>query len=373
MRIILDAPERSKEMSGTDRIALNVIRELQRIDSQNSYVVLCSRSGRIAGEVTAPNFEVARRVVLPGYLRALEGPSHALRLMRLKVRRPDLYVTFGNLATPVFNPARHALCFAFDLIPVRLPHLYLRNTILQLRFAWRIRRARKAARLVAISEYAKKELIDVVGVESSRVDVVPLGVESRFESRALDPEADRLVLDRNGLDPGYVLVLGGDEPRKNVGHVIESHRLLPTDTQRKHPLVVAGDFQAGSSLPSVPTVRWLGPIPDADLPALYRHAEVFVYVSLSEGFGLPPLEAMASGTPVIASNTTALPEVVGRAAELVDPSDVRALETALADLLRNRERRDELREAGLRRAEGFRWEYTAIGCHQIFSVVTSMP
>jgi glycosyltransferase involved in cell wall biosynthesis len=369
VRIVLDATQRSHPMSGTDRIAKNVVKHLQEIDQENEYVVIVARKSALARELNAPNFETRVRRVFPGYWRVLEAPAQLGRLLLLKFKfRPHLFLAFLNLGTPVINPARKTLCFVFDLIPLRLPEHYLTNPILRWRFLFRIRRAlRSTDRFLAISEFAKGELVSALQVAESSIDITPLGVETLFRAHMADEKGDLERLKQHGLEPGYVLTMGGWEPRKNVTAVMEAHQRLASHLRVRHPLVVAGGGKKFHIGPAASTeVRSLGPVSDDELASLYRHASVFVFASLAEGFGLPCLEAMASGTPVIASDRASLPEVVADAARMFRPDDSTGLAEILKELLTDSQEAKRLREKGLQRAASFSWQRTAECCLSSF-------
>jgi alpha-1,3-rhamnosyl/mannosyltransferase len=220
-----------------------------------------------------------------------------------------------------------------------------------------------ADRIIAVSHATKDDVVKHLGVDPERVAVVPLAVDASF--RPL-PRADvDAALAPLGLaHGGYLLFLGTREPRKNLGRLLDAVIRAGADVG---PLVLAGADGWGTDelrpriaeLARQGRVRPLGYVPEALRPPLLSGARVFVYPSLYEGFGLPPLEAMASGTPVITSNVSALPETVGEAALLIDPLDVDALAGAIRRLWDDATLRGELRVRGLMRARDFSWERTA--------------
>jgi glycosyltransferase involved in cell wall biosynthesis len=194
---------------------------------------------------------------------------------------------------------------------------------------------------------------------------VPEGVSARF-APVERPEAIAALRARYGLERPYLLHVGRLDPGKNLRTLLAALAEL-RDGGAPHDLVLAGPpgwknegfFRLLRELDLEGRVRLLGYVPDADLPALYTAADVFVFPSLYEGFGLPPLEAMACGTPVVASSRSAMPEVLGDAAVLVDPRDARALAGAVRRVLDDGPLRSGLRQAGLRRAEAYSWEAAA--------------
>jgi alpha-1,3-rhamnosyl/mannosyltransferase len=192
---------------------------------------------------------------------------------------------------------------------------------------------------------------------SSKVKVIPLGV-----SPALAPAS----AERDGLpEEGFVLAVGTLEPRKNLPRLVSAYKMLPAQVKDAHPLVVVGarGWRMGDTLAALrslgPRVVMLGEVSDADLAELYRRCAVFCYPSLGEGFGLPVLEAMAAGAPVVTSNVSSLPEVGGEAVEYVDPLSETSIVEGLLRVVTSERRRNELRGLGPDRARAFSWAKTS--------------
>jgi len=200
---------------------------------------------------------------------------------------------------------------------------------------------RAADAVVAVSEFTKDEVVALAGVPAERVRVVPNGVDEVFSARGPAAQGD------------YVLAVATLEPRKNLERVVEAAWLAGVELR-----VVGARGWGGVDVPG-----WVGEIPDAALAALYRGARCVVYASLYEGFGLPVLEAMASGTPVVTSRGTATEEIAGGAAVLVDPLDADSIAAGIAEA---QERRDELVPLGLSRAGEFTWSRAADGVEALW-------
>ena len=221
---------------------------------------------------------------------------------------------------------------------------------------------RRATHLITDAKSVRQELIERLGVAPGRVTAVPLGVDAAFRPRA--PQELAPLLQRLGLvAQGYALCVGTIEPRKNVARLLSAYEALPMALRSDCPLVLAGaaGWRSAETHARIEKARgegwlhYLSYVEQQDLPLLYAGARLFVYPSLYEGFGLPVLEAMASGTPVITSNLASLPEVAGDAARLVDPQDVDALAAALLAGLQDEHWRSQSRQAGLSRASQFSW------------------
>lgn len=238
------------------------------------------------------------------------------------------------------------------------------------------------ATFLAISEATADELSHHLSVPRSAVRVVHPGLEARFESPQVDMDAEELerrLRDRLGLDTGYVLAVGSLEPRKNLERLIDAHSRLRDELRREHPLVVVGGGgwrnesleRALQKAEARGDLHRTGRVPAEDLLSLYQGAALFAYPSLAEGFGLPVLEAMACGTPVVTSNRSSMLEVAADAARLVDPDDTADLQRALQHLLTDPEARHDLSRRGLQRAQDFSWTRAAAEILDLCRTVSS--
>lgn len=228
--------------------------------------------------------------------------------------------------------------------------------------------ARRAEAILTVSEFSKSRIVDMLGVPHEKVHVVCQGVDPAFHPTAKG-EVQR-VRRKFGLNQPYVLFVGSITPRKNLSTAIAAFAIVKKKLSTPHILAVAGvnSFQfpkqgrphpIGCGAGEDDDIRAIGYADDDDLPGLYTGADVLVYPSLYEGFGLPPVEAMACRTPVITSNCTSLPEAVGDAAIIVDPKDADEIANSILKILGNPELAGNLRERGLERAKLFNWKTTA--------------
>ena len=259
---------------------------------------------------------------------------------------------------------RNVVCI-HDAASVRHPEWYSRTyAAYQRRMLPKL--ARRARLVITVSQFARAEVIEVLGADPDRVEVVRSGVSDAFRPGA-DAAAARAAF---GLDRPYVLTVGSLIARKNHARLIEAYAALRGRLETSHmqpPLVLAGGFgwlyeeilAAPERAGVAPHVRILGAVPDADLPLLLAGAGLFVYPSLYEGFGLPVLEALACAVPVVASDTTSIPEVLGDAGLYCDPLDSASITRGMADLLLDSALAQRLRAAGPQRAAQFSWERAA--------------
>jgi glycosyltransferase involved in cell wall biosynthesis len=225
---------------------------------------------------------------------------------------------------------------------------------------------RRADRVIAVSESTKGDVVRLLGVAPEKVAVVYHGVENEFRPLDQGAEMDEFRA-RVRLPERFILCFGTLEPRKNLATLIAAYALLRKESRLPHKLVIAGGkgwrfehvFAAVDEAGLQDDVLFPGYVPSDEQPMWYNAAEVFAYPSLYEGFGFPPLEALACGTPVVASNRSSLPEVVGDAGLLVDPLDAVELAEALRRVLTDGGLRQELVARGLARAQSFSWSRAA--------------
>ena len=292
----------------------------------------------------------------------------------------------GTLLPPMLLCA--SVITLYDLTYVRMPELYPPQELAIAETAV-AQAAQKATAIIAVSENTKRDLIEIYDVEEEKIQAIPLGVEPRFcpqegapctalvqgtPCTALVQGAQERVEAEFGLSDPFLLYVGNLQLRKNLVRLIQA---FDQTGLAEHRLVLAGKagwraeevFAAAANASDPDRIIFLDYVPPEQLPWLYRAAQAFVFPSLYEGFGLPVLEAMACGTPVIASDTSSLPEVVGEAGILLDPYDTGAWSDAMLRLTRDSGLRDELRQKGLEQAKKFSWRSTAEKTLRVYRLV----
>ena len=367
VRIGINAQKLSRSQSyhaaGSSRYVSNLVRELRAIDAPEQVIAYVreahvppelspTRRFRIRPSRWPTDHPMARiaweQLVLPRLLDAdrvslLHGPVNAVPL----VWRGKSIVTILDLAflamPSAFNRANRAYL-------IWMVHLA----------------ARRADRVITISESTRQDVIRLLHVDPQRVVRVHLGVDARL--RPIDDQrALAAFRSLHGLPDGYILYLGTIEPRKNLVRLIDAYAELRRRGVTTWPLVLAGGrgwgddpiFQRAEQTGLGESIRFVGFVRDDEMPLWYNAASLFVYPSEYEGFGLPPLEALACGTPVVASNSSSLPEVLGEAAVLVDPTATSAIVEGMQRLIEEESLRARLSSAGPPQAKAFTWQRMA--------------
>lgn len=360
MRIGIDAHAIGARQGGNETYIRNLIRALAEIDRENHYTLYFNRADAArAWQGLYPNFDV----------RLLAPPTPIVRVplaLSLELRRRPVDVIHVQFTAPPFCPAP-ILATIHDLAFEHLPETFTRRGRMQLRLTVRWT-ARRAARIATVSEFSRADLLSTYNLAPEKVVVTPNGVEPHFTPQPARADEADYIRQRFGIARDFILSVGSLQPRKNLIRLFDAYGELRRGWEGNPPqLVLVGRplWLYREILSEVGRRKWAGDViatgyvSDEDLAALYRAALVFVYPSLFEGFGLPPLEAMACGAPVVTSRTSSLPEVVGGAALLVDPMETGEIARALTEAARDQRLRARLSAAGPARAKLFNWRSTA--------------
>jgi glycosyltransferase involved in cell wall biosynthesis len=350
----------------------NLLRQLARLEHHTEFVLLCRPEDapalRSLGEnfrsvsETAGNYSLAEQLRIP---------------LTLKRERVTLFHAPHYVLPPLVRC--QSIVTIHDCIHLMFPQ-YLPNR-LALRYAKTSMAlaARRADRILTVSETSKRDIIKFFGTPSEKIDVIYNAFDERFGANP-EEEAVVRVRERFQLHDPFVLYAGNVKPHKNLERLIEAFHLVRSGGLDLKLVLIGDEISKYAALRRAihryqlhPYVRFLGYLPEETLAIMYRLAGVFVFPSLYEGFGLPPLEAMASGTPVVTSNVSSLPEVTGNAALLVDPYDPRAIADGITRVITDRSLADELRRKGLARAQQFSWETSVRRVRDIYREVASAP
>jgi glycosyltransferase involved in cell wall biosynthesis len=356
IRIGIDARLTYYSQAGIAQYTQHLIRELGKLDASNRYLLLQSRKDT-RNLAAAPN---QQRV-------ACWTPSHH-RLERLSLLVETLPLRLDLLHSPDFIPPHkgpyRSVITVHDLAFLRYPGFMTPDS--QRYYNGQIEAAtRRAEHIIAVSRATQADLVNLLAVPAEKISVIYEAAHDTYRPLPDSVVGDHLT--RFNLTPGYVLFLGTFEPRKNLDGLLRAYAVLLNEVPDAPPLVMAGRrgwlddplFALAGELGLERHVRWLEGLEQEDLPPLYAGAAVLCMPSHYEGFGLPALEAMACGTPVVVANRASLPEVVGDAGLLVDPDSPDDIAAGLRRVLTDSALAADLRQRGLSRAARFSWQETA--------------
>ncbi len=372
VRIGIDATALPLQRTGVANYVFGLLGGLAAVDREHAYVVFAKRAHIAQLGIDRPNFQFV----------PIDLPSRGLRLAweqavlprHTRTHRLDVLHS-PHYTMPLRRAARAVVTFC-DMTFLLYPELHqaVKRAYFPAMMRWS---ARHADRLITISESTRDDLARLWGVDPGRMTAIPLAAGAEYRPAA--PEAIAAACARHGLRPGgYVVYVGVLEPRKNVDALVAAFGLAAERLQGLD-LVIAGKrgwmydriFAQVEALGLAHRVRFTGYVAQADLPGLYGGARLLVYPSRYEGFGLPVLEAMACGVPVVTTNVSSMPEVAGDAALLVDPDDVAGLAAAIVRLVDDPALARELARRGRERAAGFSWERCAEETRRVYEQVGS--
>jgi len=367
VRIAIDA--RKLRDYGIGTYVRNLLRHLARLEHDHEYVVLCREDDSAFVSELGENFRpVSERSAQYSIREQIAVP------LELRREKADLFHA-PHYVLPPLTPCQSVVtihdCIHLKFpqyLPSRLGYAYARTAL------WMA--THRSARVLTVSEASKRDILEYFDVPESKITVIYNAIDERFSE---EPAADEVmrVRERYQLNDPFILYAGNIKPHKNLERLIEAFHIIRKGELEHVKLLIIGDeiSKYAGLRRSVHRyklhkhVRFFGFVPDATLAILYRLARVFVFPSLYEGFGLPPLEAMASGTPVITSNLSSLPEVAGDAAMLIDPYEPDAIAGAMRRVMMDDRLRDDMRERGLLRAREFSWGRSVRRVKEIYDEV----
>ncbi|MBC8162753.1 MAG: glycosyltransferase family 4 protein [Roseiflexaceae bacterium] len=369
LRVAYDITPIDDQPSGVGNYALHLLTHLRTTDAAHEYLPISNRATRSALlpadcgphplSRPFPSRMLWMQARLPGELRRI---------------RPQL-CHYTNSIGPLANPCPYVVTI-HDMTLSLMPRLHQLRKHLSVRPVIALV-ARRAQRIITVSEYARQEVIRVLRIAPERVVVTPEAAAACFQPAHEDEQ--RRVRACYRITTPYILYVGTLEPRKNIVRLIRAWHALRRRNAVPHTLVLVGArgwqyepiFRVIEELGCRDEIIFTGYVPAAHLPALYSAADALMFPSLAEGFGLPLVEAMACGTPVLASLAPALVEIAGGAAQHADGTSVAALSTALEQLLTDRALHQALRARGLQRAAEFSWQRTAQQTLEVYASVVA--
>lgn len=362
-RIAIDA--RKLRDFGIGTYIRNLIENLAELDRHNEYVLLVAPDGRDRLAHLPDNFRTLVQRAPVYSVRELVSLSWTLARQKVDLYHATHYVL------PAFLPCK-VVTTIHDIIHLLFPE-YLPNRFAYYYAERMIRRAvTRSDAIVAVSQSTSDDLVRHFRLGDHAIEVVHNGIEATFLDEMAETDVRRWLGDLEVETP-YLLFVGNPKPHKNLDNVVQAYAKALELHDFPHPLVCVGDrdgsrfkvMQRARQLGIESRVRLLGHVAQEALPAIYQGASVFLYPTRYEGFGLPVVEAMASGTPVITSNTSALKEIAAGYADLVNPLDVDGMARAIVRCVTDEDHRAALRKLGLRRAQDFRWDRAA---HQTLAI-----
>jgi glycosyltransferase involved in cell wall biosynthesis len=360
MHIGIDAHAIGAQQGGNETYIRNLISALAEIDQSNQYTIyFCQAQAAEEWKNRFANFSV----------RLLPAPTPLIRVpvaLDFELRKRPVDVLHVQFTAPLFCPAP-IVTTIHDLAFEHHPETFTRRGRMQLKLTVR-NTTRRAAHILTVSEFSRQDIIKTYRVAPEKITVTHNGCDEIFNPNFASPDEALTIKNEFGISREYLLALGSLQPRKNLIRLLRAYTTLRKNhPDFQHQLVIVGRqlwltseiMQQVQHHEFADDIIVTGYAEDKDLPALYRSATALVYPSLFEGFGLPPLEAMACGTPVITSNNSSLPEVVGDAGILINALDENSIGQAILKVCSDQTLRNRLRNAGIQRAKIFSWREAA--------------
>ena len=347
MRILIDARVISDKMHGIARYAHNLIKNIAELDNRNEYLLLSGNKELMDFSTRFRNIKFIKcNIPLYSLQEQFAIPSI------LKREKVELYHS-PTFTAPVHQPCK-TIMTVYDII-----HLIFGNSIHKLYYKLIVKKAMmKSACIITVSENSKKDIVNWFNIPHEKIYVIYCGVDKRFKPSQDKSSREELKERYGGIFDRYILFVGNQKPHKNLGAVISAFERAVKIWGFKHCLVIAG-IKKGFLNGMNNKIIYVDIDNDGDLIRLYQSADLLLFPSLYEGFGLPALEAMACGCPVVASNVASLPEVCGDAAYYVAPDNIENIAEGMYKVLTDNELRQSLIRKGIERAKLFNWEKSA--------------
>ena len=364
MKIGLDARTTQGSFTGDATYWRELIEGLSRLDQEDDIKLY------LFPKLAEPQFTLSRPLE-KRYLQARNWRTWSLFSFPRALKSDGIELAHVQYSIPPSMPCP-VVTTIHDVSFKRYPEFFtfMDRTILDMA----VKRAGKAAaRILTVSEFQKSEIVELYGISPDKITATHLAAGEQFKPVDRDQARSQLK-EEYGIDKNFVLSVGVIQPRKNLQRLLEGYAKLDKEIRSSHKLVIVGKYgwkESGfpkkiEELGLVDDVVLPGHVPYEELPVFYSAAELFVYPSVYEGFGLPPLEAMACGTPVVTGNRSSLPEVVGNAGIMVDPYDPAEFTNAITKVLSDESLRTEMSRKGLAQAKNFSWTKMAEQVLQVY-------
>jgi glycosyltransferase involved in cell wall biosynthesis len=347
---------RMLDWGGVGRYTKGLIQGLSQIPTHHKFILICHSKDEIhLGKLN--NFEIIETNLPVFSLRHIKAFSQLVNDLNVDVFHSPHFIY------PWFYKGK-GVATIHDLIPFKYPKTI--SFINRIKFILAIKATiRKADRIISVSNNTKKDIVDLLGCNNSKVTTIYEAVDENF--RPLPQNEVSETLKKYRIDFDYFLYVGAYKPHKNIEGLVKAYNSLPDETKDRYKLVVIG--KKDDRFPEVDLlikkkkltrhIIQIDNVEEAELVDIYNAAEIFIFPSFYEGFGLPPLEAMSCGTPIIASNTSSLPEILGQNALLIDPYNVNDLTEAIRFLLSDKDLKNNLKDKGLSHIKTFSWQKMA--------------
>jgi len=368
MKIGICAEFIGMKAGGTESYIVNILKALMEIDRENEYTIYVPSRDALKGLHIPANFHISSLGTNNPWVRNLIVMPFKLMMKPVDILHVQNVVPLGwrgKLVATIHD-------ISFDIFPDTFPKA------MRFRLSKLVRKsARKATIVLTGSENTKKDLINIYGVPSEKIDVAPYAHDEKYRFVDEREKVDE-VKKKYGIPEKFILYVGAIQPRKNIDGLLKACEMLREKYGVERKLVIVGKeaWLYSDIIKSMKDVKhpeeiiYTGYVPDEELPLLFNAAELFVCPSFYEGFGLVVLEAMACGTPVITSNVSSLPEVIGDAGIMIDPHNCEELAQAMHRVLTEPGLKEEMRKKGLERSKGFSWRHTAKRTQEVYNRIS---
>lgn len=381
MKVGIDISQIAYRGSGVATYTENLVKHLLEIDKENEYILFFSSLRQKPPE----NFKSNNFKLPPILLEFLWNRLHILPIEKF-VGKVDVFHTSDWLEPPAKCPK---ITTIHDLAIFKYPQTFApkggHNIVKNMRRKLELVK-KDGDFVIAVSQSTKRDIVEMLDIPPEKITVIYEAVDETVNSNLKSRAAGKAFGDarqiskieetkkKYHIEGDYILSVGTQEPRKNLKRLVEAFSLLTHNSELiTYNLVIAGNLGWGEELKPVKNVLLTGFVPQEDLPYLYAGATIFVYPSLYEGFGLPVLEAMASGVPIVCSNTSSLPEIAGEAAVYVDPENTEDIKNAIETVIADQKLRDELSKKGILQAKKFSWQKTAEETLNVYRKLYNKP